>query len=93
MGIGTRVTTSWWTLVGLGVATWAGTWFAWGNDDTQTIPTECVTNISEDRIWNWIDRLGGWASYDPATNLWTDASGRVVGSSETEDSAVCSFVR
>lgn len=88
-----RITYSWWTLVALGVATWVGTWVAWGGDTEETLPRECVTHITQARMWDWVYRLGGWVDFDGATNLWYDASGRVVGSSETEDSEICSFVK
>lgn len=85
-----KVTMSWWTLAGLGVVTWVGAWFAWGNDTTTTIPTVCRTAIAPDDIHNWIDRLGGWADY--RGGYWYDASGSVVGMSSAEDSDICSFV-
>lgn len=87
-----RITVGWWTLVGLGVVTWVGASFTWNDDTTTTIPASCVKQIHEDRVHQWIDRLGGWANYDGTTGYWYDASGAVVGMSSAEDSDICSFV-
>lgn len=56
-----RVTTSWWTLVALVVATYVGAWFTWGNEHTPSntpVQYDGVTNL-------WHDADGrpiGWSA-------------------------------